>query len=469
MADVVFVLNPQDRVMLTRRLAALAGPGRLIVRPTPGGATGDLVLDVLAAAGTSPGHALEEKLAVAAAWKVAAAWLTGDQITIVVVDRAHLLRMPAIDRLAELAAATGATLYLIWSAEPDQRLKDAENRFEHSERLELEDFPDRLPLPLPAAVDQPPAKRYPTDLPLVDFPLFLATARRRLTPEHFAHVREQFDRERATALAWIENNLGYVHRTMADRVIHYLRDERIGPAESGPTALIRLRATQAAFLISGMALRWQPATLGPDPAGRLTTMLSDKIARALRTGVSPESAAATALSLYFCTGPENFGLIRCRHLSPDGHTLHIPPPRDLSTYDTGQHYWTRAPWRDDHNNFEAIDIAKTRHLVTTTPIQVPAAAAPLLAAHLAHRRAAGAGDEDPYFLRSSGGVPRDPERLLREAILRACHRINLAPAWLHRSHCRHGDQVGRHVGPDDWLKARALTFNHARYQPTETT
>ncbi|MFI6296619.1 hypothetical protein ACIBEJ_33865 [Nonomuraea sp. NPDC050790] len=89
---------------------------------------------------------------------------------------------------------------------------------------------------------------------------------------------------------------------------------------------------------------------------------------------------------------------------------------------------------------------------------MPPAAAPLLAAHLVRRRAAGARDDDPYFPRHDHpGRERDPERMLREAVLRTCHRIKLSPAWLRRSHCRHGDQIGTDVGNCDWLSARALT------------
>ncbi|MFI6296621.1 hypothetical protein ACIBEJ_33875 [Nonomuraea sp. NPDC050790] len=79
------------------------------------------------------------------------------------------------------------SLVLIWSAKPSSRLESACARFERAEQISVPAFHERLPLPtpalaFPAGLAGPPS----TDLPLVDFPLFLATARRRLDPEMFA-------------------------------------------------------------------------------------------------------------------------------------------------------------------------------------------------------------------------------------------------------------------------------------------
>ncbi|MFK0259274.1 hypothetical protein [Streptomyces sp. NPDC090445] len=76
----VFVRNPGDDHRIVRRLAAVEGPGRLVVRPTPGGRTSDLALDILTATGRSPATLLADRTPAPEAWRQAAAWLSTDQI-----------------------------------------------------------------------------------------------------------------------------------------------------------------------------------------------------------------------------------------------------------------------------------------------------------------------------------------------------------------------------------------------------
>jgi hypothetical protein len=193
-------------------------------------------LDVLTAAGTSPSSATEERTTVTGAFAMAAAWLAGEQATTVIVDRAHLLRPAAFERLRDMARTAGATLYLMWSAEPGPRLSSAAAVFADPQTWDLPAFYRRVPLPKPTTEGVVPRRIYDQELPLVDFPLFLATARRRLHPDHFAHVREQFEAERAGALDLLSGHHRYGDdrfRHTRDSLIRYLREERIGPAPDG--------------------------------------------------------------------------------------------------------------------------------------------------------------------------------------------------------------------------------------------
>ncbi|MFI7089656.1 hypothetical protein ACIBUR_39480 [Streptomyces anulatus] len=108
----VMVRNPGDDHRIVRRLAAVEGPGRLVVRPTPGGRTSDLALDILTATGRSPTTLLADRTPAPEAWRQAAAWLNTDQIRHLVIDRAHRLPDGALDLLAQLGTRADATVGL---------------------------------------------------------------------------------------------------------------------------------------------------------------------------------------------------------------------------------------------------------------------------------------------------------------------------------------------------------------------
>jgi len=469
-ARAVIVLNPGDDVAAVRRLDALGGPGRLVVRPTPGGSGYDLALDVLAATGKSPARLIEDKPPVAVAFRQAAAWLTAAHVTDVLVDRAHRLTPSAIKALAGIARTTGATLWLIHATDPgdhpEKRLRTLAEAGCQATAVTFEDFCTSLPLPAPAITaprnrdaDLPwPIEQWP-ELPLADFPLFLATCRRQLPGDLYSAVRFLLDQEVDATTGWIERQTRRPRALEPGRLVARLRDHRLGPAPDPATALIRLRAAQIALLLRGHHLRWAPARLGPDPAARLTTRLTTKVAAALHVSGDTAGAAATVLALHFSTGTYGFGLIQCGHVPADGRHLHMPPPEDPERN-------IRPPWLPEQRNIfdgiaEHMSPAQFAYLFGTEPIPVPPAAAPILAAHLAYRRAEGAGDSDPYFVHPKTPGVHNPERGLREAVLRNCHRLHLSPAWLHRGHCRHGDGLldGHLPGHLAWTEARALTYS----------
>lgn len=303
-------------------------------------------------------------------------------------------------------------------------------------------------------------------LPLDDFPHFLAVCRRHLPGNTLAHVIDAFDRELSTAMRWCALHRAH-QRTgpelrpalLAGRLAFHLRDHRIGPAPDQAHALVRLRATQTALFLNGYLLRWQPHTLGAAPTSRLLTWLTPRTVDKIRANATPEAAAATVLSLHLCTAPLGYSLIQCGHIATDGTIIHLPPSGNPDVFEEHRHL--PAPWQAPRNRWiygypKAIDVIE---LQGPEPVRIPAHAAPLIAAHLAYRRSQGASDTDPLFLHPKEPLRRNPEPGLREMALRTCHRIHLSPPWLHRSHCRHGDNPeGADHTPEagGWLHTRGL-------------
>ncbi|MEU5811451.1 hypothetical protein [Streptomyces sp. NPDC047718] len=474
----VFVRNPGDDHRIVRRLAAVEGPGRLVVRPTPGGRTSDLVLDILTATGRSPATLLADRTSAPDAWRQAAAQLTADQIRHVVIDRAHRLPDGALDLLAELGGRADATLWLIWPVTDDdayvkppvRAFRDAGYRFQ---AINLATFARELPPPprsltsgLRADTTTPWAEGTGPNLPMQDFPVFLAHCRAKLPGNTFTALREVYGREVHLADQWLTRRGLASHtwtpgspghtRALGARLTFYLRDHRIGPAPDQAHALVRLRAVQVALFLRGYLLRWQMETLGHGPTTRLLSQLTERVCDKLRTAVSPEAAAATALSIHLSHGPTGFGLITCGNTATDGSSVHLPVTG--SPYATEETRYLRVPWRwkPHYRMPHELTALQVLHLESDDPVPLPAHAALLVAAHLAYRRSQGATDTDPLFIHDKHPGDKSPEPHLREAVIRTCHRIHFNPAWLHRSHCRHGDETAHDAAAAGWMHHRGL-------------
>ncbi|MER7669627.1 hypothetical protein ABTY61_14315 [Kitasatospora sp. NPDC096128] len=478
-ARAVVVLNPGDHARATRRLHALPGPGRIVVHPTPGGSAADLARNVLAALGKNPDHVDQDKLTALAAMRHAGAHASAAGVRDLVVDRGH--RMPAtlLRALAELTQRAGATLWLVHA--PDTGAKSVVTPHEVLTGAGLPvtvatftEFTEQLPVPtVPDQRTNPdvgapwPVTDWP-ELPLADFPQFLTVCRRRLPGDLFQALRFLLDQEITTTRSWAGTQRrrgGFTH----DRLLAYLRDQRLGPAPSGPVALIRLRAIQIALLTQGHYLRWNPAELGPDPAARLTGVITAKVGAAIASVTDTAASSATALALHLGTSTHGFGLIRLTHLAADGSRLYLPPPADPEA-------GILAPWEKEgpFSLYDPPDRLYPRdfpHLFTPDPIRLPEPVHRVLAAHRSYRQADGAGEDDPLFLHPTRPGDHNPERGLREAVLRTCHRLHLAPAWLHRTHCRHGDGLlPSHTRAFTWMEDRGLSHHvlaAQRPNPTE--
>ncbi|MFD8887550.1 hypothetical protein ACFV0H_34440 [Streptomyces erythrochromogenes] len=468
------VIDAGDDPDLNRRLAALEAASRIVVRPNPVRSTTDLVWDVLAAAGKNPAAVHSPRLSVADAWKAVAAWLSAARVTDVIVERAHRLLPGEPLELAKLADRIDADLWLIWSspADPTRTCNSIESLgrsrrnggrlppsgpHRHVRVIGISIFHDLLPLPAPAH-HQPlnPDEHADIDadwqaLPTADFPLFLATCRRRLAGDTFDQLNHAYRAEAQRTDEFVRRHRHELTPTRTPgefqrQLNAYLRDERLGTAASPRLALIRLRAIQASLLTRGVLLRWQPAALGPAAPDKLTTWLTPGICRALRATVSTHAAAVTVLSLHLTAAPDRFAHLLCRNVDEAGRYLYLPTFADAAVY-------LRADWA---HQLDCRDDECPSYGHTTGKTLLLPYAADIIAAHLAHRRADGAGTRRSFF-----ADPKNPEldasdRALTETVLRTCRRIGVDPIWLHRGHCEVA-QLGAGPAPlTDWMAARRL-------------
>ncbi|MEV5576910.1 hypothetical protein AB0L06_43395 [Spirillospora sp. NPDC052269] len=351
-AEVRLVHNPGDDVIVTRHLTAIhdVAAGQVVVLPAPDrcstGAAGDrarrirLAMDVLLALGKRlprrPRRGNDADLTEL--WRDIEAWLRAENTRELIIDRAHELRNHELHLLADLAARCQARLWLIWAI---RRLKPGDLGHLPVQPATVAEFLTTVGKPRHRRTRP---RAWPP-LPSADFTTFLAECRHRLDPADFTRVNRLYTAtyrraaDQSNPGRWARpqhtSTLGRHHllKLTAD-----LRDDLIGPATDPAQALIRLRATQAAYLYSGqLYLRWRPETLGAHPARRLLSDLTPHIAAALRGWSRVEVAAATALALYFGRPPGMHSGwhtdLRLGDLAPDGSWLRMSRDSLLNTLD----------------------------------------------------------------------------------------------------------------------------------------
>ncbi|MFI5753370.1 hypothetical protein ACIBBE_48100 [Streptomyces sp. NPDC051644] len=113
-------------------------------------------------------------------------------------------------------------------------------------------------------------------------------------------------------------------------------------------------------------------------------------------------------------------------------------------------------WKSHHRIPCELTALQVLHLESDDPVLLPEYAAPLVVAHLAYRRSQGATDTDPLFIHDKHPGHRSTEPHLREAVIRTFHRIHFNPAWLHRSHCPHGDETAHDAAAAGRMHYRGL-------------
>jgi len=435
----------------------------VVVRPTPGGGDRTAIgFDVLTALGKNPNVLRDEQFRVSGheIWDSARAWLMACAVTDVVVDRAHQLSTAILVDLAGAALHAGATPWLIWSS-PDAEAATLTAKTLTAAGLHVARMPvATMRRALTAPIDeQRPAPVFPASwpaLPAADFTTFRAACRRHLGRDAFARVdqvyraaRDRTDQQMVDLYRQQHSpDLPLLVPPLADiawPLLGWLRDVQLGPAPDAATALITLRATQAALFGYAILLRGTPDALGPDPAGRLLGDLTPRIAATLALGGRTDTAAATVLSLHLNHAPTRLHCFQVGDIAADGATVSPPPT-------SAQHHHGLAHAPLDQNSPSGI-----RERSCAGTIVIPEPARPIIAAHLAFRRLQGAQDTDPYFVHSR--VPgRDPTAMLRIAAQNAFQRLHLNPPWLHRDPCRYGADIGLTPRTKGWLVERSLSL-----------
>ncbi|MBB6347229.1 hypothetical protein FHU36_003774 [Nonomuraea muscovyensis] len=438
----VLVDNACDDVAVSHHLNTLDGPGhsQVVVRPTPGTASvHSLGLDLLVALGKNPYAARTERLA-ASTWPAAAAWLRGQAVTDLIIDRAHRLTAGQLEVLAHTAVTADATLWLIWAAPHHEAIARLHALLDRPvDVIGLDDFRRLLPSPAHPRTrepDQQPA------LPAADFTTFLATCRRHLPGDDFAAVKQDFHATAAATDAWLARlDLASAtpHR-LNGAVTGWLRDDTVGRAATDRSALIRLRAVQAALFLAGIRLNWRPETLGPDPEWRLPGDLTALVSARLHAVGRTDTAAATALALHLNHASTHFGFLLVGDIAADGSAVHTPGQPGPDTIHRISYPGTGTR-RSLPHELHVRDSA-WHEFAGPEPLCIPPHARALFIAHLAHRRRQDAADRDPYFVHLHA-AHRDPQMLLLGAIRRTCQQIGLDPPWLHGEDCPHGSDVGQ--------------------------
>lgn len=110
-----WVHDPEDDQACLHHLAALHAPGagRVVCHPTPGATSPILARDLLEALGKRRDALTRARRALDGVGLVRV-WMRAERVEHLVVLRAHRLRPPLLEAFAELAAATGATVWLVW-------------------------------------------------------------------------------------------------------------------------------------------------------------------------------------------------------------------------------------------------------------------------------------------------------------------------------------------------------------------
>lgn len=474
---VAVVRNDEDGQLARQHLkrfgeyATRAMPGpQVLVRPTPGAVDqATFGLDTLVALGKNPEVLASERLA-SHAWAHARAWLAAVSVTDLVVDRAHQLGADRVGELAELAGELGCRVWLIWSGGGDLEAVTAAVRSAGVDRASI--IPQHLPTLLRPPAPAPPPDFQPSEailaggLSRVEFTTFRAAARRHLAPREFDKVDQLYQHAAGQTDNWLADHHhlcqaepdtssdasgGLSGDMFGGALAAWLRDTQLGPRHDPDQALTVLRATQAALFVAGVLLRWDPAALGPDPAGRLPGTLDPRHRRhPLYAGARTTPAAVTMLSLHLNQPPLHFNCWRLGDADPDGSLLRPPGPHPHT-----------APAYLSYPDYRAAIERSSRVYETACahPVRVPGPGRVLLAAHHAWRRQHGAGASDPLF-----ADPRNPDRPadyygLREQATRTAGRLHRTPAWLHRDNCRYGGDIGLHPRATGWLIERGLSVH----------
>lgn len=455
---IAIVLDPADSQATRDQLARLALPrhGQVLVTPTPGAADrATLALDLIAALGKNPAVIGREGTR---AWALAAAWLTAQQPTDVIVDRAHLLAPYLLADIADLAQGAGAALWLIWSGPQDHRpaldvLRGATRR---TTVVDPEQMDAMIPAAPQAAIPAILRPALPPNLPTADFPLFLAACRRHLKPREFDAVADLYHRAAQRTDAYLDTHTlraaahddQYTHQ-VAHPLTRWLRDQQLGPAATATEALIILRATQAALFLGGILLCWDRTGLGEHAERHLPTALSAERTLALSSAARTDAAAAAVLSLHLCQPPARFDCWSLRDITNDGRFLH---PADIHRHHARPGPSHRAPVQPTLRDAAAVQPPCMQ------PILLPEHAAPFIAAHLAYRRAQGAEDGDRYFIHPTH-QQLSVAGHLHTGIQHTFRQINLDTPWMHGIACpkrTSDDSCQRRHG---WLAARGLSIH----------
>ncbi|MEV6348371.1 hypothetical protein [Actinoplanes sp. NPDC051851] len=302
-------------------------------------------------------------------WNLAQAWTVGHRIQHLVVDRAHTLPVELIRELRALAGAANATVWFVdahpsgtvpaLAGLPGAQTGNIDNLHEFARAGRSTAQPsDQRTRQVPAMT-----------MPCAGFLTFRYACQRQLPADRVRQVDDAWLAAFGSAQSWLLRCYPYDEtiRPAAAQIRAALPAisaalsarlaEQLYTAGNQATALLRLRATEAAVFRHGLLMRHQPRRAGGHEH-LLRCPLTPVLAALINRTVSTNAAAAAALHLIYPI------------ISADQR--HLGEPRS---------------WRVGN-----VDVDGSRLLTDYGAIPVPADAQPVLRAHLhtlhADRRAA---------------------------------------------------------------------------------
>lgn len=335
--------------------------GVIVVHPQP--ATRRLAHDLLVALSKdfrSPGWPGSP----ARAWKLAALWLTAEAVRHIVVYGAHRLTESDVQRLTDVSAEPGATVWLL-TCSPAQATGP-----QRSNIARLLAVCGRAPLSelgVPTA-----ARRAAVVCAATDFVTFRATCYRLLDLGTVRALDERLSELMWRVQGWISERCAHPTRWDAGALLEQL----LADAYDQEDAVVVIRATQLAFFEQGYLLSLDAATICDATRLILNKPADDAGADALRRMSDPTLAALGVLAA--CTPLDTQRLAGLRLHSVDDHGESVT--------------WGRVSY------------------------DVPEAMRGLLRAQLLDRAGHGAAAKDEVFVDRAGG-PCTPRRI-RDLALR---------------------------------------------------
>ncbi|MFC0250252.1 hypothetical protein ACFFIO_17245, partial [Citricoccus parietis] len=305
--------------------------GLVVVHPTPAGITSqDLGHDLLRALGRPIHRLAAERLQGSRpAWRAVAAWLHADQLSDLIVLRAHLLGADRWSQLIELSRGTGTRLTLVCHTRSiPSPLAQALTKIDHRilTNLELLDLPAGGHRPsAPPAADPGMAS-----LPRVTYPgviNFRRYAFDQLGPIEFARFDTIYRSAQETTLAWLDGRPDAATSDDEREAAMGLLSELVHDSPSRTHTLARLRGAQAAFRWHGFKLTL-PASrdlldvlAGP---GLTSQPVTDQLLAQIRANVAHKAiAAALATSLFTGLAPTSLMPLTWKSLTPGADRLRI--------------------------------------------------------------------------------------------------------------------------------------------------
>jgi hypothetical protein len=227
-------------------------------------------------------------------WDRVSDWIAGEEISDLIINRAHLLGSGHWSSLIEMAALNDCALWLIVQQPTLGRTLSDTVRNWAVHPITWEEYEsrwhDKSAFVASSGDDEgAEAELFPL-VPEDDFLTFIASAERVLDRSDFRRAEGVYETEREASAVWLESVDRDESLSWAGRIRESLVD-----SSSFPEALTRLRAAQAALFVRGLWLKVDLRLFRLGFHGAGSQLLTAELADRLRTQTNPLWAAAAVV------------------------------------------------------------------------------------------------------------------------------------------------------------------------------